>query len=767
MKKVFVLLILTVSFLFAQNTDIIDLHENNANGEPVMMDQVVTVSGIVTVAAEFGNAGPAAVEDATGGVAVYGSDFSSQVAVGDSVTVTATVGFYSGATQLNYGSGSTFQIHSSGHEVVPTIITLADVEGQAWNGTEVYEGMLVRINDVTINATGNFSSGTNYSVNDGTADSEIRIDNNVNIVGTAIPSGQVDLIVNVSQYKFAAPYNSGYQVLPRSLDDIIKDDGPQILTPIVASDITPNSFTVYFNTTNKGDSEVRYGLTESLELGNVNIDEDTTYHVVPLIGLDPLTTYYYQAVSTNDDGTSLSDIQSVSTSSDNPELGTINVYFNYPVDNSVAMNNNEAMGGVDFKTKVIQRINAATYSIDLALYSFFGMDDIADAIIAAKDRGVKVRVVYDNRDMQGSMQKLVSAGIGLSQRNLTSGIMHNKFAIFDARDTEPVNDWVWTGSWNWTSGELDWRNNVIEINDPNLAEAYEDEFEEMWGGEGDDPVASNAKFGPNKTDNTIHMFNIGGRDVELYFSPSDGTEGKIQSVIATADTSIYFGLLAFTSDPIFNTINARHLAGVNDIRGIIDDVNGTGSEFTNLQAISEVFDYNLGGKFHHKYGVVDASNVYSDPTVITGSHNWSNAANTNNDENTVIIKDLAIANQFMQEFKKRYNELGGTTDFVVPIITSLENENDIILPTDITLNQNYPNPFNPVTTISFNLPERMNIDLAVYNMLGERVAVIYSGERPAGTSFIDFKADNLSSGVYIYSLKTPQGIYTKKLMLLK
>lgn len=768
MNKVLKIFLFITGIIFSQNTNIIDLHVNNANGEPVMLDQVVTISGIVTVSAEFGGAGPAAVEDSTGGIAVYGAGFSSQVGIGDSVTVTATVDFYNGATQLAYSGAATFVKHGSGHTIEPMVVTLADISGQAWNGTEALEGRLVRVNGVTIDASGNFTGGTNFTIHDASGQLEIRIDDAVStIIGTPIPSGEIDLIANVSQYKFSAPYSSGYQILPRFLDDLIKDDGPQILTPIVASDITPNSFTVYFSTSDKGNSAVKYGVTEDLEMGTVAIEEDTTYHVVPIIGLEPLTTYYYKAISSNAAGTSEADIQSVSTSSDNPELGAINVYFNYPVDNTVAMEGNEANGAVDFKSKVKERINAATVSIDLALYSFFGVDDIADAIIAAKDRGVKVRVVYDNRTMQGSMQRLLNAGIQMSQRNLTSGIMHNKFAIFDARDEEPINDWVWMGSWNWTSGELDWRNNVVEINDPNLAEAYEDEFEEMWGSSGDDPDPAMARFGQFKSDNTIHTFNIGGVDVELYFSPSDGTEQKIVNVMSTADTSIYFALLSFTSNPIFDEINNRHSNGVTDIRGIIDDVNGTGSEFSNLQPISEVFDYNLGGKLHHKYGMVDVSNMYSDPTVITGSHNWSNAANTTNDENTIIIKDLYIANQYMQEFKKRYNELGGTTEFVVPVITNVDGKDVVVLPENITLNQNYPNPFNPVTTISFTLPERMEVSLSVYNLLGERVADIISGERPAGVNHVDFRADNLSSGVYIYYLSTPKGVFSKKLMLLK
>ncbi len=172
------------------------------------------------------------------------------------------------------------------------------------------------------------------------------------------------------------------------------------------------------------------------------------------------------------------------------------------------------------------------------------MPEVADAIVAAKNRGVKVRVVYDNRDTQNSMQTLINAGIPIIKRTSgLNGIMHNKFFIFDGRDAVNTNDWLWTGSWNVTSTELTWKNNIVEINDPAIASAYQLEFEEMWGSSDDLPNPANAKFGPQKTDNTPHSFNIGGRDVRLYFSPSDGTTAKIVSAINTADDDIYFAFM--------------------------------------------------------------------------------------------------------------------------------------------------------------------------------------------------------------------------------
>ena len=726
------------------------------------------MSGIVTAANQFGNSGPGAIQDASGGVMVYGSSFANAVEIGDSVTVTGKVTLYNGLVELGYISA--VQVHSKGHSVAPKIMTLAEIRAEKWNDVEEDEGRLVRVNGVTISGSGYFDGGTsghNYSITDSTGTLTMRIDESVNIVGTAIPSSAVDIIGVLGQYDRSAPYSSGYQILPRKIEDIVSAPVPTILTPVVPSNITPNSFTVYFNTVHKGNSEVKYGKTENLEAGDIVIDNDTTYHVVPVTNLDENTTYYFKAFSTNSVGTSESEIYSVTTSSSNPETGAINVYFNFSVDHNVAIPGNEAHGNIDFTQKIVNRINKATYSIDLALYSFFGINEITNALIAAHHRGVKIRFVYDNRTIQSSAQALLNDGIKMSMRPPISGIMHNKFAVFDARDDDPTNDWVWTGSWNWTSTELDWRNNVVEINDAGLAKAYTKEFEEMWGSDTDTPDSTKAKFGWYKTDNTSHSFSIKGRPVQLYFSPTDQTEAHISGALGTADTSIYFAVLSFTSDPLYQIIERRHEAGVNDIRGIITDANAQGSEYQHLLAIApgEIFDYNLSGRLHDKYGLVDVSYPSSNPTVVTGSHNWSRSANEKNDENTLIIHDIYIANQYMQEFKKRYNELGGTTAFVVPKISKVEQEH--LYPEKIVLNQNYPNPFNPMTTITFFLPEKQFVTLRVTDVLGRQVKVLFSGFAKAGLNVFDFNASALSSGVYFYILNAGEKQLSKKMLLLK
>jgi hypothetical protein len=89
------------------------------------------------------------------------------------------------------------------------------------------------------------------------------------------------------------------------------------------------------------------------------------------------------------------------------------------------------------------------------------------------------------------------------------------------------------------------------------------------------------------------------------------------------------------------------------------------------------------------------------------------------------------------------------------------------VPGVFSLGQNFPNPFNPETTIRYSLPSRSHVVLAVYNALGERVAVLAEGEQESGFHEVRFDGSALASGVYFYRLQSTGFVQTKKLSLLK
>lgn len=100
-------------------------------------------------------------------------------------------------------------------------------------------------------------------------------------------------------------------------------------------------------------------------------------------------------------------------------------------------------------------------------------------------------------------------------------------------------------------------------------------------------------------------------------------------------------------------------------------------------------------------------------------------------------------------------------------VISVSNEWLGDTPSEIVLYQNYPNPFNPSTQIRFALPSSKHVQLSVYNVSGQMVVELINGQMPAGVHHINFDAQGLSSGTYIYQLKSSDGVLSKKLLLIK
>ena len=128
---------------------------------------------------------------------------------------------------------------------------------------------------------------------------------------------------------------------------------------------------------------------------------------------------------------------------------------------------------------LISSINHTQSSLDIAVYSIT-QGDIVAAIAAAQQRGVQVRVVSDEEQARGSHSEtsyLQSHGIPVRLSKGFKGqrsLMHNKFAVFDAKRVE-------TGSFNWTTSANSYNyENAIFISDPEVAARYEKEFQHLW-----------------------------------------------------------------------------------------------------------------------------------------------------------------------------------------------------------------------------------------------------------------------------------------------
>ena len=97
----------------------------------------------------------------------------------------------------------------------------------------------------------------------------------------------------------------------------------------------------------------------------------------------------------------------------------------------------------------------------------------------------------------------------------------------------------------------------------------------------------------------------------------------------------------------------------------------------------------------------------------------------------------------------------------------LEDQIERVLPTQYVLEQNYPNPFNPTTRITFCIPDNKLVTLKIYDLLGREIALLVSGQKPAGVYSVYWNAAGFPSGIYFYRLQAGSFTETKKLVLLK
>jgi hypothetical protein len=130
-----------------------------------------------------------------------------------------------------------------------------------------------------------------------------------------------------------------------------------------------------------------------------------------------------------------------------------------------------------------------------------------------------------------------------------------------------------------------------------------------------------------------------------------------------------------------------------------------------------------------------------------------------------LTEDLKYSNVAMQTAGTDGKPLGDLNWW--PGLVGVERDDDLV-PSKFELSQNYPNPFNPSTTISFSIPEASQVSLAIYNMLGQKVADIVNEQLTSGKYQVKYDASNLASGLYFYTIKAGDSFsLTKKMMLLK
>ncbi len=309
----------------------------------------------------------------------------------------------------------------------------------------------------------------------------------------------------------------------------------------------------------------------------------------------------------------------------------IEVYFNDPYHNERDRT---------IQDMILKDIKGAKNTIDLATYNYTDTKT-AQALIDAVHRGVKVRMVIDEDNYNKKVvNQLHDGGVKIISAK-SSGLMHAKYIIIDGKI-------VISGSANMTLASFSYDNNfMIRMESPDAAKVFTAEFEEMY---------LDLIFGENspKTKAAPSIKLNDGTTVYIRFSPDDGIDDMIESLIQAANNSVYMLAYSFASRDIAERLEAADDDGL-DVIVICEDskayTDGGGQcgplSEAGVQVYVDGYPDNL---MHEKVIILD------DSVVIAGSYNFTRSADKRNDEQVLVIQSKDIAKLFLAEFDKILEE---------------------------------------------------------------------------------------------------------------
>jgi len=393
-----------------------------------------------------------------------------------------------------------------------------------------------------------------------------------------------------------------------------------------------------------------------------------------------------------------------------PQDPAIQVYFNHnPVATYEDPYRHFPRNGDNLEQQIVSIINQAQSTVDLAVMQL-RLPKVAEALVAKHQKGVKVRILIDNKynktltdytpaEITGMNQHdkrsyeelkrypadalgiLRTSGIEIKDdtgngQTKGSGLMHDKFLIVDGKNTV-------ISSANFTNSDMHGRfdnyesrgnpnNLVIVPNNTDVAKVFTDEFNLMWEG----LFKSHKPYRPPLT------IPVGSGTLMINFSPAtkqqvieNTSNGAIAYYLQQAKKSIHMALFVFSDQKISDTLSMVRDRGVEDIKLLIDpdffgrpyskayDAMGLCPSSGKKKRASKVkvkpwlhpittvgFPVPIVGDrgVHSKMAILDET------LVIAGSHNWTSAANYLNDETLIAIQNPTVAAHYEREFNRLY-----------------------------------------------------------------------------------------------------------------
>ena len=303
----------------------------------------------------------------------------------------------------------------------------------------------------------------------------------------------------------------------------------------------------------------------------------------------------------------------------------------------------------DLERVIIDFIESAKDTLDIAVQELESKA-ITEAILAARGGKVRVRVVLErdyltertplddpwisgggNKDNRKMYNALLRAKVPVIT-DLNPNIFHQKFIVKDWKTSARAE--VLTGSTNFTpTGTGKNLNHVLVIRGKRTATVFKEEFDELWSG----------TFGQKRErhDPKPRVYQVSNLPVKVLFGPEHSPEMEIMKQMMKAKERVDFAVFTFSaSSGIDDTMIALQRGPIR-VRGILDRAQGNQKWAATRPLASEGVELYLTrrtqglGKLHHKLMVVDGQ------VIIAGSFNYTAPATALNDENIVVIGDLA------------------------------------------------------------------------------------------------------------------------------
>ena len=307
------------------------------------------------------------------------------------------------------------------------------------------------------------------------------------------------------------------------------------------------------------------------------------------------------------------------------------LYFNQPQGSDPAT----YADGID--GPLVNAIDALRDTLDIAAFEL-NSDRIYEAILAAHERGIQVRVVADDAHgledpRDDHLRRLRAAGVAVVDDGRTA-LMHNKFMILDGKA-------VWSGSWNFTrNGTYRNNNNVFVMDSRRAAAAFQAEFDEMF---------MRREFGVRSRDDGVITIELGGARISIVFGPEADEISLLRTQVAAAASEIRLMTFVFSLEALASAILEKLSQPQISVRGVFDRRSSRAS-WSQLPALhcagADMREDGNPYAMHHKVIIIDAD------TVITGSFNFSKSAAQSNDETLLIIHDEVIAGRYIDEWQR-------------------------------------------------------------------------------------------------------------------